>query len=186
MFFHRLFCAGDRCHGLQYAAYARRIDQVLNLMEENRRLTEAAEAFEERLHHETRKAEKRRLSAANRAELEVSQKYQAKPTHFETHKTLHKSNQTTLCKPKFPKPELEVSQKYQAKPTHFETHETIYKSNQTPLCKPKFPKPELEVSLKYHAKPTHSETHKTLYKSNQTTLSKPKFPKPELEVSQKY
>eukprot|EP00904_Undaria_pinnatifida_P004353 jgi/Undpi1/13919/HiC_scaffold_9.g03570.m1 len=46
-------------------------EKVLNLMEENRRLTEAAEAFEERLHHETRKAEKRRLSAANRAELEA-------------------------------------------------------------------------------------------------------------------
>lgn len=40
-------------------------------MEENRRLTEAADAFEERLHHETRRAEKRRLSAENRAELEV-------------------------------------------------------------------------------------------------------------------
>lgn len=42
-------------------------------MEENRQLTEAAEEFEERLHHETRRAEKRRLSAANRAELEVSE-----------------------------------------------------------------------------------------------------------------
>lgn len=40
-------------------------------MEENRQLTEAADAFEERLHHETRRAEKRRLSAENRAELEV-------------------------------------------------------------------------------------------------------------------
>lgn len=40
-------------------------------MEQNRRLTEAAEEFEERLQHETRRAEKRRLSAANRAELEV-------------------------------------------------------------------------------------------------------------------
>ena len=45
-------------------------------MEENRLLTEAAEAFEERLHHETRRAEKRRLSAANRAELEVSNRTQ--------------------------------------------------------------------------------------------------------------
>lgn len=47
------------------------VDQVLKLMEENRQLTEAADAFEERLHHETRRAEKRRLSAENRAELEV-------------------------------------------------------------------------------------------------------------------
>lgn len=44
---------------------------MLKLMEENRQLTEAADAFEERLHHETRRAEKRRLSAENRAELEV-------------------------------------------------------------------------------------------------------------------
>lgn len=47
------------------------IDQVLKLMEENSQLTEAADAFEERLHHETRRAEKRRMSAENRAELEV-------------------------------------------------------------------------------------------------------------------
>lgn len=40
-------------------------------MEENSQLTEAADAFEERLHHETRRAEKRRMSAENRAELEV-------------------------------------------------------------------------------------------------------------------
>lgn len=40
-------------------------------MEKNRELTEEADAFEERLHHETRRAEKRRLSAANRADLEV-------------------------------------------------------------------------------------------------------------------
>lgn len=45
--------------------------KVLGLMEENRQLTEDADAFEERLHHETRRAEKRRLSAENRAELEV-------------------------------------------------------------------------------------------------------------------
>lgn len=42
-------------------------------MEKNRQLTEEADAFEERLHCETRRAEKRRLSAANRAELEVGQ-----------------------------------------------------------------------------------------------------------------
>lgn len=41
-------------------------------MEENSQLTQAADAFEERLHHETRRAEKRRLSTANRAELEVN------------------------------------------------------------------------------------------------------------------
>lgn len=46
--------------------------QVLGLMEKNQELTEEAEAFEERLRHETRRAEKRRLSAANRAELEVT------------------------------------------------------------------------------------------------------------------
>lgn len=46
-------------------------DQVLGLMEENRQLKEAADAFEERLQQETRRAEKRRLSAANRVELEV-------------------------------------------------------------------------------------------------------------------
>ncbi len=40
-------------------------------MEENRQLKEAADAFEERLQQETRRAEKRRLSAANRVELEV-------------------------------------------------------------------------------------------------------------------
>ncbi|CAN0061430.1 unnamed protein product [Scytosiphon promiscuus] len=45
--------------------------KVLGLMEENRELTQAADAFEERLHDETRRAEKRRLSAANRAELEA-------------------------------------------------------------------------------------------------------------------
>lgn len=48
-------------------------------MEENRQLTEAADAFEERLHHETRRAEKRRLSAENRAELEVPKGDQIKP-----------------------------------------------------------------------------------------------------------
>lgn len=47
------------------------VDQVLSLMEKNRELMEEADAFEERLHHETRRAEKRRLSAANRADLEV-------------------------------------------------------------------------------------------------------------------
>lgn len=48
-------------------------DQMLSLMEENRQLMEASSAFEERLNHETRRAEKRRMSAANRAELEVRQ-----------------------------------------------------------------------------------------------------------------
>lgn len=60
-----LVCSGSshaRCHF---------VDQVLSLMEENRELTEEAAAFEERLHQETRRAEKRRLSAANRADLEV-------------------------------------------------------------------------------------------------------------------
>lgn len=41
-------------------------------MEINRRLAEEADTFQERLQAETKRAEKRRLSAANRAELEVS------------------------------------------------------------------------------------------------------------------
>lgn len=44
---------------------------MLSLVEEKRQLTDAADEFEERLRHESRKAEKRRMSAANRAELEV-------------------------------------------------------------------------------------------------------------------
>lgn len=40
-------------------------------MEEKRHLVEEAEAFEERLSEVTRRAEKRRQSAANRAQLEV-------------------------------------------------------------------------------------------------------------------
>lgn len=40
-------------------------------MDKNRKLTEEVELFEERLHDQTRRAEKRRMSAANRAELEV-------------------------------------------------------------------------------------------------------------------
>eukprot|EP00903_Cladosiphon_okamuranus_P015003 g13882.t1 len=46
-------------------------EKVLKLMDENRQLTEAADAFEDRLHQETRRAEKRRLSAENRADLEA-------------------------------------------------------------------------------------------------------------------
>lgn len=44
-------------------------------MEKNQELVEETEAFEERLHNETRRAEKRRLSAANRAELEVGERF---------------------------------------------------------------------------------------------------------------
>ncbi|CAN0193041.1 unnamed protein product [Ectocarpus sp. 6 AP-2014] len=46
-------------------------EKVLSLVEEKRQLTDAADEFEERLRHESRKAEKRRMSAANRAELEA-------------------------------------------------------------------------------------------------------------------
>lgn len=41
-------------------------------MEKNRQLTEEADSFEERLHERTKWVEKRRLSAVNRVELEVS------------------------------------------------------------------------------------------------------------------
>ncbi|CAM9386775.1 unnamed protein product, partial [Sphacelaria rigidula] len=46
-------------------------EKVLDLIEKNRELTEEAEDFEVRLRDETKRAEKRRLSAANRAELEA-------------------------------------------------------------------------------------------------------------------
>lgn len=66
--------------GIQHVCYilrprclcVRGVGQVLSLVEEKRQLTDAADEFEERLRHESRRAEKRRMSAANRAELEVS------------------------------------------------------------------------------------------------------------------
>lgn len=65
------WCA--RCIWSLYPSWAtlRCAWQVLRLTEEKRQLIEEAEAFEERMVEATKRAEKRRLSAANRAELEV-------------------------------------------------------------------------------------------------------------------